>query len=104
MVIVRAAIGAVTKVGFCSVDSICSSSDLRLRGAGRPTGFNGKLFGIFTVQPLPAAELHRIGADDAADRLVAEKVVEHIEADVPSRGAHRDEATVDVVPEGQPRA
>src|SRR5580692_9671839 len=29
--------------------------------------FHTELLGVFRVQPLPAAELHRLGADNAAD-------------------------------------
>ena len=54
-----------------------------------PTGqFNVELPGVLGVQPLPAAELHGLGADDAADGLTGEKPFQHIEADVPTRRTH----------------
>ena len=37
-------------------------------------------------------------------RLTREEPIEHVEADVPARGAHRDEAAIDVVPEREARA
>src|SRR5262249_30254230 len=40
--------------------------------------------------PLPAAELHRLGTNDAADGGSAEKVIQHIEANVPPGSTHRD--------------
>src|SRR5579862_2230422 len=59
---------------------------------------------VFGVQPLPALPLHEVGPGGAADRLVREECGEHVEADVPARGAHRDEPLVDVVPEREARA
>src|SRR6267154_1412497 len=41
---------------------------------GRPAGrFNTELLCVLRVQPLPAAELHRLGADDASNRLTREQ-------------------------------
>src|SRR4030095_15400276 len=59
---------------------------------------------ILGMQTLPAAEFHGVGADDASDGLAGESAIEHIETDVPARGAHGDEIAVDVVPEREPRA
>src|SRR6266852_3104863 len=74
----------------------------RLRG---PVGrFNTELLGVLGVQSLPAAELHGLGADDAPNGLTGEKPIQHIEADVPARSAHRYESTVDVVPKREPSA
>src|SRR5579862_1089972 len=70
-----------------------------LRGAGRPVGrFNTELPGVLGVQSLPA-ELHCLGADDAADGSSAEQMIENIETNVPPGGAHCDEAVADVGPE-----
>src|ERR1700730_12543402 len=55
----------------------------------RPVGrFDTELLGVLRVQPLPAAELHGVGADDASNGLTGEKSIQHIEADVPARGTH----------------
>src|ERR1700676_1383825 len=71
----------------------------------RPVGrFNTELLGVLCVQPLPAADLHRLTTSDAADGSSAEKAIQNIEADVPTRGAPRDEAAIDVVPQRQARA
>jgi hypothetical protein len=67
-------------------------------------GLNAELLGVLGVQSLPAAELHGLGADDASNGLTGEKPIQHIEADVPARGAHGNESTVDVVPKREPRA
>src|SRR5438874_12752190 len=76
-----------------------------LRGVGRPTGsLNAELLGVLRVQPLPAAELHGLGAGDAADGASAEKAIQNIESNVPPGSTHRDEATIDVVPQRQARA
>src|SRR5207249_5832211 len=77
----------------------------RLRGVGRPTGgLNAELLCVLGVQSLPAAELHGLGTNDAADGGSAEKVIENIEADVPPGSTHRDEAAIDVGPQRQARA
>src|SRR5579871_3112848 len=71
----------------------------------RPGGrFNPKLLGVLRVQPLPTAELHRVTADDAADGSPAQKPIQNIETDVPPGSTHRDEATIDIVPQRQARA
>ena len=76
-----------------------------LRGVGRPTGgLNAELLCVLGVQSLPAAELHGVGAGDAADGLSAEKPIQNIETNVPARGTPRDEAAIDVVPQRQARA
>src|SRR5262245_62825430 len=56
-------------VGFCRVNSMgFSSLDSTLRGVGRPTGgLNAELLCVLGVQSLPATELHRLGANDAAE-------------------------------------
>src|ERR1700752_1002193 len=56
---------------------------------------NAELFCVLCVQTLPAAELHGLGADDASDRLAREESLEDVEADMPARGAPRDEAAID---------
>src|SRR5207237_3389527 len=71
----------------------------------RPTGgLDAELLCVLGVQSLPAAELHGLGADDASNGLTGKKPIQHIEADVPARSAHRNESTVDVVPEREPSA
>ena len=62
----------------------------------RPVGcFNTELLGVLRVQPLPA-ELHGLGANDAADGSSAEKAIQNIETNVPPGSTHRDEAAIDV--------
>src|SRR5437879_13586586 len=73
-----------------------------VRGPSR--SLNAEQLCVLGVQSLPASELHGLGADDASNGLTGEKPLQHIEADVPARSAHRDEITVDVVPEREPRA
>src|SRR5262245_46696221 len=63
-----------------------------------------ELLCVLGVQSLPAVELHGIRAGDASDGVTGEMVIQHVEADVPTRSAHRDVVTVDVVPQRQPGA
>jgi hypothetical protein len=59
-----------------------------LRGVGRPTsGLNAELFCVLRVQPLPA-ELHRLAANDTADRRSADKVIQNIQTNVPAGSTH----------------
>src|SRR5216110_1099877 len=83
-----------------------STSDSRiLSRLRRPFGrFNTELLGVLGVQSLPAAELHGLGADDASNRLTREEPLKDVEADVPTRGAPRNEAATDVGPQRQARA
>src|SRR5438874_11837326 len=74
------------------------------RSRGPTGGLNSELLCVLRVQSLPAAELHGIGADDAADGSSAEKPIQNIESNVPARGAPRDEAAIDVMPQRQARA
>src|SRR5229473_4813804 len=106
MVLALGVVPAATRAGFCRVDSIGSSSQAStLRGVGLPAGgLNAELLCVLGVQSLPAAELHGLGADDASNRPTGEKPIQHIEADVPARSAHRYESTVDVVPKREPSA
>src|SRR5215469_2049715 len=70
----------------------------------RPVGlFNTELLGILRVQPLPTAEIHRLSTSDAADGSSAEKVIEHVETDMPARGPPRNKAAIDAVPQRQAR-
>jgi hypothetical protein len=81
------------------------SSHASLRGVGLQTGrLDAELLCVLGVQSLPAAELHGVSADDAPNGLTGEKLLQHIQADVPARSAHRYESTVDVVPEREPSA
>src|SRR5215469_11057473 len=68
----------------------------------RPVGlFNTELLGILRVQPLPTAQIHRLSTSDAADGSSAEKVIQHVETDMPARGPPRNKAAIDAVPQGQ---
>src|SRR4051794_40619844 len=93
----------VTRAGACSVHSIYSPSfDSRFSGRLSRVGrFSAELFCVLRRQSLPAAELHRIRAGDAPDGHTAEKAIQNIESNVPARGAPRDEAAVDLVPQRQ---
>src|SRR6266487_3354696 len=59
---------------------------------------------VLGVQSLPAAELHGLGADDAADGSSAEKVIQNIETNMPPGSTHGDKAVTDVGPQCQARA
>jgi hypothetical protein len=66
-----------------------SSHASTLRGVGRPTGgLNAELLCVLGVQSLPAAELHRLAANDAADGSSAEKAIQNIETNVPPGSTH----------------
>src|SRR6184192_1685075 len=65
---------------------------------------NAELLCILRAQSLPVAELHRVGTNHAAEGGSAQHVVQHIEANVPSGGTHRDVARIDVGPQRQARA
>src|SRR5262245_23563104 len=106
MVVALGVVLAPTTAGFCRVDPMDSSScTSTLRGVGRPPGgVDAELLCVLGVQALPAAERHGLGADDASNRLTREESLEDIEADVPARGAPRDEPAIDVVPEREARA
>src|SRR5271165_3341910 len=105
MVLALGVVLAAARAGFCMVDSMGFFLLSTLRGVGRPTGgLNAELLGVLDVQSLPAAELHGRGADDGADGSSAEKAIQNIETNVPARGAPRDEAAIDVVPQRQARA
>src|SRR5437879_13736560 len=73
-----------------------------VRGPSR--SLNAEQLCVLGVQSLPAAELHGLGADDSSNGPTGEKPLQHIEADVPARSAHRYESTVDVVPKREPSA
>jgi len=56
----------------------------------RPGGrFDTELLGVLGVQPLPAAEVPGLGADDAADRFTPEEALRNIGGDVPACGGPR---------------
>src|SRR5437879_4312881 len=75
------------------------------RSSRGPTGgLNTELRCVLRVQSLPALELHRLGADDAADGSSAEKVIQNIETNVPPGSTHCDEAATDVGPQRHARA
>src|SRR5689334_6023816 len=107
MVVILGVVLAATRAGFCNVDSMAfsfldSGFLSRLR---RPVGwFHTELLCVLGVQLLPAAELHGLWTSDTADRSFAEKVIQHIERNVPARSTHRDKAAIDVRPKRQARA
>src|SRR5438132_6396358 len=95
-------VASASVVGALFCDPLDSRLLSRLR---RPVGrFNTELLCVLGGQSLPAAELHGLGADDASNRLTREEPLKDVEADVPARGAPRDEASIDVVPQRQARA
>src|SRR3954462_14148856 len=110
MVVALGVVLAATRAGFCTVDSMAFlllrfNYVSRLAGSGRPTGaLHAELLSIFGGQSLPALELHGVARHDASDRLTREQPIQHVEADVPARGAPRDVAAIDVVPEREARA
>src|ERR1043166_2851512 len=63
--------------------------------------FKTELLGILRDQPLPTLQLHRVAAEDAADGIFAEKAIQNIKSNVPAGGAPRDEAPINVGPQGQ---
>ena len=83
-----------------------SSLELRLLSRLRwPVGrLNTELLGGLRVQPLPAAELHGLGAGDPSDGSSAEEVIQNIETNVPPGSTHCHEAVTDVGPQRQARA
>src|SRR5215470_6994746 len=81
--------------GWCIVlPSLDSRILSRLRRAVRR--FNAELLGVLGVQSLPAAELHGLGAGDAANGSPAEKVIQNVETNVPPGSTHGDKAATDV--------
>src|SRR5438445_13022767 len=95
-------VASASVVGALFCDPLDSRLLSRLRRlVGR---FNTELLCVLGVQSLPAAELHGLGADDASNGLTGEKPLQHVEADVPARSAHRYESTIDVVPKREPSA
>ncbi len=66
-------------------------------------GLDAELLGVLGVESLPAFEFHGLGANDTSKRLAREKPIQHVQAEVPTGGAHRNVSTVDVVPEREPR-
>src|SRR5581483_6943375 len=76
-----------------------------LRGVGRPARhLDAELPGVLRVQSLPAVKVHGFDASDASNRLTREEPLKNIQADMPPRGAPRNEAAVNVVPQRQARA
>ena len=66
-------VASASVVGALFCDPLDSRLLSRLR---RPVGrFNTELLGVLRVQPLPAAELHSLATNDAADGSSAEKVI-----------------------------
>src|SRR5579859_3724545 len=92
---------ATASAGFCRVDSMGGFSFLRSASTGV---VRAELLCIPGGQLLKAADLHGFGTDDAAEGLTGKEPVEDVEADVPARGAPRDVAAIDVLPERESRA
>src|ERR1041384_5091713 len=97
MFLVFVVVFARAKAGFCNVVSMGFSSSVSMR-------LNTELLGVLRGQSLPARDLHRLGACNPSDWLVREQPVQNVEADMPARGAPRDVAAIDVMPQRQPRA
>src|SRR2546427_4438685 len=51
---------------------------------------NAELLCVLGLQPLPAGELHGLGADDASNQITCEEPLQDVEGDVPARGAKAD--------------
>src|SRR5690348_11990213 len=106
MLVILAIALVVTMAGFCKVDSmafilLCFNAP----GVRRPTrGLSAELLCVLGGQSLPTIELHRLATSNAADGSPSKKTIQNVEADVPTRGAPRDEAAIDVVPQPQARA
>jgi hypothetical protein len=49
-------------------------------------------------------DVDRVASNDKPDGVIGKEPLEHIEADVPARYAHRYETTIDVVLQGKARA
>src|SRR5712672_3121859 len=89
-------------MNYLSSISTRSLDSLILRRLRRPVGrFDTELLGVLRVQPLPAAELHGVGADEAADGSSAEKAIQNVETNVPPGSTHCDKAVTDVGPQRQ---
>ena|SRR5690242_8625736 len=70
-------------------DSQTNSLDADADGGSLPSKlFHSELLRILGIQALPAAELHSVGAYDAPNGLTGEKLIQHIEADVPPSSTH----------------
>src|SRR5690349_6786085 len=67
-------------------------------------GLDSELLCVLGAQSLPAAEFHRLRTRNASNRLTRQQPVQHVEADVPARGAPRDEAAIDTMPKLETRA
>src|SRR6266702_2817734 len=107
MVLALGVVLPATRACFCTVDSMgffLLDSRFLSRLRRSVVRFNTELLCVLGDQSLPASELHGVGADDASNRLTREQPLKDIEADVPARGAPRDEAAIDGVPQRQARA
>src|SRR5438046_9973854 len=100
MVLALGVVLAATRAGFCRVDSmVFFLLRFALRGVGRPTGgLNAELLCVLGVQSLPAAELHGLATNHAADGSSAEMVIQYSGTTAPPGYAHRAEAPIDVDP------
>src|SRR5450631_1647613 len=63
-------------------------------------GFDSEATGVLGIQARPP-ELHGFSPDDTPDGSIGKQALEHIQADVPARRAHRYEAAINVVPQRQ---
>ncbi len=92
-------------VGQCvPMDSWILHSRRLSRLGGHFGRFHAELPGVLGVQSLPAGELRPSPPAMRPIGAPAQKTVQHVEANVPSGSAHRNEAAINVVPQHQARA
>src|SRR6266705_2196207 len=89
---------------FANTTSDASRNRQPLVWSGACSGRSAELLCVLGVQSLPAAELHRLGTNEAADGRSAKQVIQNIKTNVPPGSTHRDEAAIDVGPQRQARA
>ena len=76
----------------------------RLLSRFRPVGArNAELFSVLGGQSLPSLDFHGLATRHAADGRTVEQAIQNVETDMPARGAPRDEAAIDAVPQRQTR-
>src|ERR1700753_3285414 len=74
------------------------------RACRQLTRLDAELLRVFVVEPLPAGELHGVGADKATGGRTGEKMAEYVKATVPAGSAHGNEISVDSCRERETRA
>src|SRR5689334_6701368 len=65
---------------------------------------NSEQLRVLSMQSRKAGELHSLWTHQASHGLTGEKMIQHIEANVPPGGAHCDEVPIDTGPQRQTRA